>query len=448
MNGKSIQENQSKQAVPAEASSSSEPHRLADHFFRHEYARLVATLTGKFGVHHWELVEDVVQSALQRALSSWSLKGVPPNPSAWLHQVASNLAIDSLRRDSRWSALDSSLEVAADQGPPGSNVDDSDLKDDLLRMIYICCDPRVPAESQVSIALRTLCGFGDLEIARALLTTEASVKKRITRAKQRLRELGVRFSSFGCDALRERLSGVQSVIYLLFNEGYSSSVADKLIREELCEEAVRLAMILAEHPLTSGPDTAALLALLLFHASRLDARIDENGAMLLLKEQDRSQWDHRLLQEAFRWFKVATSGDTMTPYHAEAWIAAEHCRASSLSDTNWDRIAKGYDLLCSLAPSPVHELNRAIAIGRRDGSEAGLEAFSAIKSDTLTKEYYLWHATRAELTRQTGDIATAKAALEEAWKLAPTNAEKELIRRKLDSLMAGNLCDMLTPLHR
>lgn len=428
-----------KQPVPDEALASSEPRRLVDHFFRHEYARLVATLTRKFGVRHWELVEDVVQSALHRALNSWSLRGVPPNPSAWLYRVASNLAIDLLLRDVRWSVLDSQDDIAQATTFDGQLTDEEELQDNLLRMIFVCCDPSVPAESQVALALKTLCGFGHLEIARALLTTEASVAKRVTRAKQRLREQGIEPDELSPGDLRERLPDAQSVIYLLFNEGYSSSIADRLIREELCEEAVRLALVLAEHPLTRGPRTAALLALLLFHAARLDARIDESGAMLLLKEQDRSQWDRRLINEAFHWFRRATAEDTVTRYHAEAWIAAEHCRAATVDDTNWERIAAGYDALCRLSPSPVHELNRAISLGYRDGPEEGLRALSAIQSDALSEDYYLWHATRAELARQTGDVKTAKESLQQAWKLAPTNAEKELICRKLDAVTSGQV---------
>ncbi len=418
----------------ANESGESESRRLVDHYFRHEYARLVASLTRKFGIRHWDVVEDVVQSSLQRALNSWSLRGIPKNPTSWLYRVASNLMLDALRRDTRWNELDSSFDVPAEACSLDFALDESNLQDDILRMIFVCCDPSVPAESQISLALKTLCGFGNLEIARALLTTEASVAKRVTRAKKSLRTSSIDISNPSPEFIRERLPDVQTVIYLLFNEGYSSSIADKLIREELCEEAVRLALVLAEHPQTCGPRSAALLALLLFHAARLEARIDVSGAMLLLKEQDRSCWDQRLLGAAFQWFRVATTGGEMTRYHAEAWVAAEHCRASSLDDTNWDRIISAYNLLGRLAPSPVHELSRAIAIGYRDGPEAGMKAFSAIESDTPAKDYYLWHATHAELARQTGDTETARAALDRAWGLAPTHAEKELISRKLDAL--------------
>ncbi len=422
-------------AVRDDAAAPSEPHRLVDHFFRHEYARLVATLTGKFGVENWDLVEDVVQSALQRALSTWSRRGIPANPAGWLHRVASNLAIDSLRRDQRQADLPADLEPASEDA--GFDRVETVMQDHLLRMIFYCCAPSVPQESQIALALKALCGFGNREIARALLTTEANIAKRVTRAKNRLRESGQEPSSLTKEELQSRLPHVQAVIYLLFNEGYSSSVVDKVIREELCEEAIRLALVLAEHAVTRGPQASALVALLLFHASRLEARIDGHGALLLLSEQDRSLWDRRLIQEAFRWLKRAACGEVMSRYHAEAFIAAEHCQAASLEETNWQRVAWGYDLLCTIEPTPVHQLSRAIAIGRRDGPEAGLTAFSAIESDQLAKDYYLWHATKAELTRLTGDVDSSRAALQRAWELAPTRAERELICRKLDELSSA-----------
>ncbi|MEL6110446.1 MAG: sigma-70 family RNA polymerase sigma factor [Planctomycetota bacterium] len=418
--------------VHATRTDDSQPRQLVDHFFRHEYAQLVATLTRRFGVRHWELVEDVVQSALQRALSSWSLKGIPENPSGWLHRVAVNGAIDRLRRDTRWGSL------ADEHGQQEAKVtEELSFQDDLIRMVFVCCDPCVPPESQIALALKTLCGFGNHEIARALLTTEASVAKRITRAKQRLRDESIEPARLSEREISERLPHVQAVIYLLFNEGYSSTIADKFIREELCEEAVRLAIVLAEHDLTKGGSSAALMALLLFHSARLDARIDEHGTILLLKEQDRSEWDTRLLQEAFGWFGEANQSDEVTRYHAEAWIASEHCRVSDFNDTDWKRIAQGYDLLCRIDGSPVHQLNRAIAIGYRDGPEAGMAAFSAIDSSALSKDYYLWHATHADLAKQLGDETAARRSLHQAWQLAPTRAEKELISRKLDQLPDG-----------
>ena len=422
---------------PVSASAETESGRaatanLVDHFFRHEYAQLVATLTRRFGVRHWELVEDVVQSALQRALSHWSHNGLPNKPKAWLHRVAVNLAIDRLRRDTRWNRLDESTESQLRE--TSQRVDPEELQDDLLRMIFVCCHPDVPTESQIALALKTLCGFSNREIARALLTTEASAAKRITRAKQRLRETGVEPEKLRQEEIDERLPFVQSVIYLMFNEGYSSTVSDRLIRDDLCEEAVRLALLLAEHPSTAGGPPASMLALLLFHASRLEARIDEHGAILLLKEQDRSKWDRNLLAAAFRWLKVASEYPVVTRYHLEAFIAAEHCRANSVEETDWQTIVKAYDCLCKVAPSPVHELNRAIAIGHFSGPELGMAKLNQIESKRLRQDYYLWHAAKADLAKQLGQMESARDSLRKALEMAPTNAEKELISRKLDAL--------------
>lgn len=425
-------------AARAGASADSRARELVEHFFRHESAQLIASLTRRLGVRHWELVEDVVQSALQRALSSWSLRGVPPNPAAWLHRVAYNQALDALRRDLRWSSLELgtatapwSRQATSDAIP---DLDHGELQDDLLRMIFVCCDPDVPAESQVALSLKTLCGFNIQEIARALLTTEGNVAKRITRAKDRLRAIGLDPTALSVEDFRSRLSTVQSVLYLMFNEGYCSSLPDRVIREELCEEAVRLALILAEHPVTAGPSTAAFVALLLFHAARLAERVDAAGNLSLLEQQDRGRWDHRLLAEAYRWFGRATQGHLVTRYHAEAWIAAEHCRAADCEQTDWSSIVDAYDLLLRLAPSPIHQLNRAIAVGRRDGPAAGMLALSQIATDQIPNHYHLWHATRGEFARLAGDMATARECLERARELAPTNAEQNLLAQRLSSL--------------
>ena len=423
--------------VSNDSADSFEPGQLVAHFFRHEYSQLVASLTRRFGVRYWELVEDVVQSALQQALSVWPRRGIPPNPSAWLHRVAANLAIDYLRRDRRITCLpDKAIEFMYGNR---AAADPAELNDDMLRMIFVCCDPDVPPESQIALALKTLCGFGNREISRALLTTEASVAKRVTRARKCLRESGVEPGEMCGDALVQRLSHVEAVIYLLFNEGYSSSLSDRVIREDLCEEAVRLALLLAEHPGTCGGETAALLALLLFHASRLNARLDSSGAILLLREQDRTLWDPGLMREAYHWLGKSIRDPGVSRYHAEALIAAEHCRAESVETTDWDRIIKAYDLLCALAPSPVHSLNRAIAIGHHRGPQAGLQAFVGIDSQSLERDYYLWHVARADLERQVGNTAEARAAFQRAWELAPTSAEKELICRKLEQLGRVNV---------
>lgn len=413
--------------------NSGDPPTLVEHFFRHQYAQLVANLTGRLGTRHWTLAEDAVQTALNRALHTWPRRGIPKDPAAWLFRVAGNAAIDTLRRETRQQELPA-LEYEAQSAATRESAEFDQIQDDLLRMIFFICDPAVPKESQIALALKTLCGFGTGEIARALLTSEASVAKRITRAKQKLRELGVQPRDFELKKLAVRLPAVLSVIYLLFNEGYSSSLAQQCIREELCEEAVRLAHILAQHPATAGSQTAAFLSLLLFHACRLDARIDDHGGLLLISEQDRTNWDRKLMSHAFHWFGRANKSGPVTRYHAEAWIAAEHCRASCLDETNWDAIVGAYDLLCRLSPSPIHQLSRAIAISRRDGTQAGMKALDEIDAHRLHNHYYLWHATWGEFQQQQGKHEQAVASLQTAWQLAPTMAEKELISRKIDAL--------------
>ncbi|MFO0905092.1 MAG: DUF6596 domain-containing protein [Pirellulales bacterium] len=403
---------------------------LVEHFFRHEYGQLVASLTRRLGLRYWSLAEDVAQAALERALRSWSLRGIPANPTAWLYRAAYHRALDVVRRDLRFAQVALAEATEPWQAAEMSAPDAAAIEDDLLRMIFVCCDDAVPVESQLALALKTLCGFGNREIGRALLANEATIAKRIVRAKERLRETGLEPAALDDDALRRRLPRVQSVVYLLFNEGYCSTSPERLVREELCEEAVRLAWLLAEHPTTRGPCSSALLALLLFHAARLGTRIDAAGNLNRLHEQDRSQWNSDVLKAAFHWFRQATQGEVATAYHAEAWIAAEHCFAKSFAETNWDRIIAAYDLLQRLAPSPIHALNRAIAVAQRDGPAAGLAALAQIPADDAPEGYYLWHAVRADLLARAGDATASQAELKLAIELAPTHAERRLLEKR------------------
>ncbi|MCA9130799.1 MAG: RNA polymerase subunit sigma-70 [Planctomycetales bacterium] len=382
------------------------------------------------------LAEDSVQFALSRALVAWR-QTIPEKPTAWLFRVANNYALDQLRRDSKRQVvveLPGSLENLA--RPPDGTAEalDETLDDSLLRMIFLCCDSIVPIESQTALALKTLCGFSIAETASALISTPESIGKRIQRAKERLRQANVDLEDLSEDKIRERLPQVQRVVYLLFNEGYSSTQADRLIREELCEEAVRLALLLAEHPLTQGPDSAALLALLLFHSARLPARIDSGGCILLFHQQNVADWDNRLLREAYRWFALATQAPVISRYHAEAMIAAEHCRGKFTGEPQWQYILAAYDLLCRIAPSPIHELNRAIALAHHRTPADGLAALSQIDSSQLAQNYYLWHAAKGELHYLAGETRIAESAYRRSFELAPTNAERELICRKLDRL--------------
>jgi RNA polymerase sigma factor (sigma-70 family) len=359
-------------------------HRLVDGFFRHESGRLVAALTRVFGVRNLELAEDVVQASLIEALETWSVAGVPDNPSGWLYRVARNRGLDALRREG--NALRLAPEVAATHGDDaGAALTEvllpGEIPDAQLRMMFACCHPGLPPRSRVALTLNTLCGFHPREIGAAFLSTEATARKRLTRAKRQLRDRGDIEVPAG-EALRARLDDLHQVLYLLFNEGYNSSHPDQVIRKELCREAIRLAEMLTDHPLCATPAGWALLALMRLHAARFDARLDADGELILLADQDRSTWDRRLLADGLRALDRAAEGDDATAYHLEAGIAAHHSLAPSFAQTDWQAILTHYDMLLRRSPSPVVELNRAIVLAELRGPDQGLRACTPSPTST------------------------------------------------------------------
>jgi RNA polymerase sigma factor (sigma-70 family) len=400
-------------------------HALVEHFFRHEYGRLVAHLARAIGVARLELVEDVVQTALVRALQSWSLRGVPDDPAGWLYRVARNAATDALRRDRRQSDF-GERDLPAESSAPS----DDTIADDQLRLLFACCHPTLPLESQVALALKTLCGFSTGEIASGLLTTEANAQKRLARAKERLRESDFDPSFVPPDQLADRLEAVRTVIYLLFNEGYHSTQGDTLIRRDVCDEAIRLGRLLASDAATGDPTTFALLALMLLNAARFEARI-AGGGQLLLEDQDRTKWDPTLLAEGFDWFVRSGSGDALSRYHLEAGIVSKHAAATSFATTDWTAIVTLYDLLLRIAPSPIHALNRAVAVAQRDGPAAGITELNKIPAASVPEGYYLWPAVVGELHRRAGHLVAAREQLGRAFRLATSPAERELIQSRL-----------------
>ncbi|MBY0397734.1 MAG: sigma-70 family RNA polymerase sigma factor, partial [Thermoleophilia bacterium] len=366
-----------------------EPRALVEHFFRHESGRLVALLTRSLGVGRLDLVEDVVQASLLQALQTWSRRGIPDDPAAWLYRAARNRAIDALRR-SRVHA-ETLPKLAAGQGDEAPEADPAlfpdEIGDEPLRLLFLCCHEAVPVESRVALALRTVCGFSTPEVARALLTTEANAQKRIARAKERLRDEPGAWEAPGLAPLRGRLDAVLAVIYLLFNEGYHATDADEPIRRDLCDEARRLALMLAHHPVGDDPRVFALLALIGFHAARFDARRTPAGALVLLDAQDRSAWDWALIRDAMGWMTRSARGDAVSRYHIEAAIAWEHARAPRFEETDWPRIAALYEALGRVAPSPLQILNLAIAEAHRDGPRAGLERLERVDPATIPADY-------------------------------------------------------------
>jgi RNA polymerase sigma-70 factor (ECF subfamily) len=417
----------------------SEPRELVEHFFRHEFGRLVAVLTRSLGVRRLDLAEDVVQAALAQALETWSRRGVPEEPAGWLYRTARNLAIDALRREQTHARALPRLagEEERDSSSPEVRFAD-EIGDEPLRLLFVCCHEAVPAESRVALALKTLCGFSTAEIARALLTTEANVQKRIERARDRLRELDVDFDAPGAAQLGARRDAVLAVIYLLFSQGCYVTHDDTPIRRDLCDEARRLARMFAAHPVGDVPAVHALLALMCFHAARFDARVAPDGAIVLLEEQERSTWNWSDVREGMAWLARSAASDELTRYHVEAGIAWEHCRAPTFAETDWRRIAELYDTLDRIAPSPLHSLNRAVAEAYLNGPQAALDRLAAVPKEIVPARYPGWRLVLGELHFRLGEHAAAAAAWQEALGLTTARADQEFLRRRLEKAVVSS----------
>jgi RNA polymerase sigma factor (sigma-70 family) len=412
------------------------PALLVEHFFRHESGRLVSSLARVFGLRNLDLVEDMVQSSLVEALHAWRVQGVPDNPSAWMHRVARNKVVDALRQ------RDTLLRVApgwARLRPLATEPEiddlflDSEIEDSQLRMIFACCHPALARENQIALTLKSLCGFNNAEIARALLVAEETVKKRIQRARQQLVEQRVNLSVPAADVLAHRLDAVHQCLYLLFNEGYAASSGDALVRVDLCEEAARLCHLLCGHAHSRSPTTFALMALMLFHAARFEARTDSLGRLLLLEDQDRTKWNQDLIARA-RWFlDKSAEGKTVSTFHLEAGIAMLHSTAPSFAQTQWPEILRLYDVLVRLRPSAIYQLNRAIVLAHMEGPASGIRVIESLLSDPSLRHYHLVDATLGELYRRAGDILRARKHLERARDATQSACERELLERRLNS---------------
>jgi len=324
--------------------------------------------------------------------------------------------------------------IEQQNSPPDAPIfSDQELSDDRLRMMFVCCHPLIPAEAQVALALKTLCGFSVAEISRAFLTTEAAIAKRLTRAKQQIREARIPFEIPAGEELARRLDGVLQSLYLLFNEGYKASSGEKLVREDMCHEAIRLTGLLAEHAAGNQPRTHALLALMLLNCARFPARVDEEGNLLRLKEQDRALWDQPMIARGMYHLAQSAAGEEITEYHLQAGIAACHCAAKDYESTDWRQILSLYDQLADFDNSPVVALNRAIVVGNLHGPGAGLKAVAAIEKREKLDSYYLLYAVMGEFEAQLNDPLAAAGYFRKSLQLAETASQQQFLKKKFQA---------------
>jgi RNA polymerase sigma factor (sigma-70 family) len=411
--------------------------QTVEHLFRHEWGKLVAVLTKLFGPQNLQMAEDVVQDTLLKAFNSWKINGVPQNPSAWLFTVARNKAVDVLRQQKRHSEFSKSITPLLQSEytlvPMVKEIINTDtIDDDQLRMMFVCCHPSLSVEAQVSLILKTLCGFSVAEIAKAFVTGYDTIEKRLYRARQSFRDNKVQFELPAAAELDKRLDNVLIAVYLLFNEGYNSTQHKDLIRNDLINEAMRLCELICRNPIIKDTGTHALMALICFAAARNDARLDADGNILLLKEQDRNKWDKAIIKKGIYHLEAASDGGTVSKYHLEAGITYEHVRAVSYAATNWQNILQCYNLLQQYYPSPVVELNRAIVISELHGAAEGIKAIESISQLSALKKYYLLPATLGELHLQLYLYDKAKAYFAEAIALTQSATEKKLLQQKMD----------------
>ena len=397
--------------------------------FREEWGRVVATLIRTTG--DWDLAEECAQQAFERALETWPRDGIPRRPGAWLTTTARNLARDRLRRTAVGASkmrevamLHCNEEAAHDAN------DESGVQDDRLRLIFTCCHPALRLEARVALTLRTLAGLTTAEIARAFLVSEATMAQRLVRAKRKILNAGIPYRVPPAHLLPERTGGVLAVLYLLFNEGYSASVGTDLVREGLSSEAIRLARTLARL-MPDEPEALGLLALMLLHDARRDSRVNEAGELVPLEEQDRALWDREAVAEGVGLLAAAMRRGSPGPYQLQGAIAACHATAHEAADTDWAEISRLYGELARLVPSPVVELNRAVAVAMAEGPTAGLSLIEELEASGKLKGYHLLPATRADLLRRLGRRIDAVSAYEEALELAATDAERRYIARRL-----------------
>jgi RNA polymerase sigma-70 factor (ECF subfamily) len=399
--------------------------------FRQEWGRITAALIHQTG--DWDLAEECAQDAFTQALRRWPRDGVPSRPGAWLMTVARNGAIDRLRRSSSYRAKVEELAVMAARETGADNQEpapDDGVTDERLRLIFTCCHPALALEARVALTLRTLTGLSTAEIARAFLVPEATMAKRLVRAKHKIAHARIPYRVPAASALPQRVPGVLAVLYLVFSEGYAASAGDDLIRRDLCDGAVALTQVLVEL-LPAEPEAKGLLALMLFHRARQAARVDDRGDLVTMEDQDRTRWDQAQIELARRHLADALAARRPGQYQIQAAIAGCHAAAPTALATDWPRIARFYRYLADLTGSPVVELNRAVAVAMADGPAAGLALVRRLEAGGALAGYYLLPATRADFLRRLGRNTEAASAYAEAAALAGTGPERRFLNARL-----------------
>jgi len=417
-------------------------YQLTDHLFRREAGKMIAVLAKIFGASNLETAEDVVQQTFMDAIDVWKFKGIPDNPSAWLFRVAKNKAIDFIRKNKysvQYDFSDNERILLTSEYTMANTMENlfkvETIKDDMLRMMFACCNPGISTESQIALILKTLCGFSTAEIAKAFLTSEDTISKRLYRAKEFFRQEKVRLEIPSSEELKHRTNAVLNSIYLLFNEGYNSTHSQQLIRNDLMAEAMLLCGLLAENKQTQLPEVFALMALICFHSARNESRLTAAGEVILLPQQDRRKWDRDLITEGNRYMNIAAFGTEISSYHIEAAIAFEHCIAESFEKTNWRQILKLYEWLCSISPSPIAELNKVVAIMEAYGAEEALQATEQISDKEKIKSFYLYPALLGEIHARLNHPAEARKYFETAINLTQSENEKKVLQNKIASLL-------------
>ncbi len=407
-----------------------ESKALAEHFFRQEYAKMVSVITRYFGLDKVNMAEDIVQDTLAEAISHWEFNGIPQNPEAWLYTVAKNKALNLLKRDQYLLQYKNQVETM-DQSSVDTIFSDERIADDQLRMMFACCHPAISQESQVSLMLKTLCGLGIGEIASAFLTSNETINKRLVRARKTLKSEEVSFELPDSTRLEERLDTVLKTIFLLFNEGYSASKGDRLIKYELCLEAIRLTELIVNHrDFAEFSAPSALLSLMLLNASRFEARVDQEGNFVRMVHQDRSLWNQALISRGLRHMQKINAAQEIGLYHILATISAYHSTAKTYASTDWPAILNMYDALASFDKSPLVQLNRAIALARVRGPEEAIGTLLDLEKE-IPASYHLFHSTLADLYVETGEFSEAIIRLEKALQYVKVDSEVEIIRKRI-----------------